>query len=422
MDGQRAAGAPTISRYFVISPDFPPPRAVLDTRLYAVAVGVIVLGLYASQALIPDLAGSLGLGAWANTVTAFTMAGYSAGLLLLVPLVDVMSHRRLIGGTLLLQVLALCAAAAARGPVTFLVASFAIGVTSTAIQMLVPVVASLTPEAERGRAVGNVMSGLMLGILLSRPLASLVAGAFGWRSYYGLEAVAAACVTLFVARSVPRIRASARARYPQLIGSMVTLVREEPVLRRRALYQGLLMAAFSTFWTSVALVLAEEPFGLRHLGIALFALAGASGAVISPIAGRLGDRDLSRVASICFHLTAAVAALLAMFATEVLLPRSMSLALLVLSAILLDLGVIGDQALGRRAINMLNAQARGRLNGLFTGLFFLGGALGAFVSGPAWLHWGWRGVCATTFVFALLAFAVHWLEPKAEAVGGPGHA
>lgn len=146
---------PDHSQIFIMSSGFPRPRAALNTRLYALAVGVIVLGLYASQALISDLAGSLGLGAWANAVTALTMAGYSAGLLLLVPLVDVMNHRRLIGGTLVLQVCALGAAAVARGPVAFLVAAFAIGVTSTAIQMLVPVVASLAPEAQRGRAVGD---------------------------------------------------------------------------------------------------------------------------------------------------------------------------------------------------------------------------------------------------------------------------
>jgi predicted MFS family arabinose efflux permease len=386
-----------------------------DTRLYAVGVGVIVLGLYASQALISDLGRSLGLGAWANAVTALTMAGYSAGLLLLVPLVDVTNHRRLIAATLVLQVAALAAAALAHAPAMFLVASFAIGVTSTAIQMLVPVVASLAPEAQRGRVVGDVMSGLMLGILLSRPLASLVAGTAGWRSYYGLEAVAAACVTLLVVRGMPRTNAVTATSYPRLIRSLLTLLRQEPVLRKRALYQSLLMAAFSTFWTSVALVLERQPFGLGHVGVALFALAGASGAVISPIAGRLGDRGLGRAATTCFHLVAAGAALLALLAGQGLLPRALSLALLVLAAVLLDLGVIGDQALGRRAINLLNPQARGRLNGLFTGLFFVGGAVGALVTGPAWARWGWQGVCATTFGFALLAFLAHGLEPKPRA-------
>ena len=384
--------------------------------MYAACVGVIVLGLYASQALISDLASSLGLGVWANAVTALTMAGYSAGLVLLVPLVDVSNHRRLIAATLVLQVFALAAAALAYAPATFLAASFAIGLTSTAIQMLVPVVASLAPEAQRGRVVGDVMSGLMVGILLSRPLASIVAGTLGWRSYYGLEAIATACATVLVLRSVPRSNEVASTPYRQLIGSMVALARQQPVLRRRALYQGLLMAAFSAFWTSVALVLQAQPFGLGHLGVGLFALAGASGAVISPIAGRLGDRGLARTASMCFHLASTGAALLAMLAGQGLFSPAVSLSLLVAAALLLDLGVIGDQALGRRAINVLAAHARGRLNGLFTGLFFIGGAVGALVTGPAWSRWGWNGVCGAVFCFALLAFIAHWFEPTPESL------
>ena len=381
--------------------------ASVATRPYAIAVGIAVLGLYASQALVNDLATSVGLGAWANMVTMLTLTGYAAGLLLLVPLVDLLPNRRLIIATLGAQVLSLAVLAAARDPVASLAASFCVGLTSSAIQMLVPVVASQAPEAERGRVVGDVMSGLMVGVLLSRPAASLIAGACGWRSYYAIDAAALAAMSAWLWTHLPERRPLHRSSYGALLGSLLHLIRDEPVLRRRALYQGLLMVSFNLFWTSVAMKLASAPLRLGHLGIGLFALAGAGSTIIAPVAGRLGDRGLDRQATIAFHTIVVLAAGIGLLGGGESLPPAVSLALLVVAALLLDLGVIGDQAMGRRAVNLLNPQARGRVNGLFTGLFFVGSAIGALLAGPAWALGHWTGICIAAAAFALAANVLH---------------
>ncbi|SEE79034.1 Predicted arabinose efflux permease, MFS family [Rhizobiales bacterium GAS188] len=388
------------------------PAAKVPASMFAVAVGVAVVSLFASQALIGTLGEALGLGSAANAVTALTLLGYAVGLVLLVPLIDLIANRRMILLTLAAEVVSLAVASAAPSATLFLVASFAIGVSSSAIQMLVPTAASLAPEAIRGRVVGNVMSGLMLGILLSRPLASLIGGTFGWRCFYASDALLLALVTAYLALRLPDRRPARNSTYLAFIVSLGRLLRDEPVLRKRALYQALLMASFSAFWTSVALLLAGAPFSLGPTGIALFALAGAGGAVIAPIAGRAGDRGFERGATIMAHLAALLALAAAAVAIYGGLPRGLSPGLLAAAAVLLDCGVIADQALGRRAINMLDPQARGRVNGLFTGLFFIGSALGAGLAGPAWSIFGWAGICGVGFIFAAAALLVHLADVR----------
>ena len=389
------------------------------TLFFAVAAGVIVLSLYASQPLAGIIGPSLGLGGTdTGLVTTITLLGYAGGLFLIVPLTDLVENRALITRTLSAAVAALAGAAAAPSALLFLVASFFVGVSASAIQMLVPTAAALAPASERGRVVGNVMGGLMLGILLSRPAASLVAEYAIWRWFYGILAALVALLTIVLGRVVPKRRPAQRASYLQLIASLLALLGQEPVLRRRATSQGLCMGAFGVFWTSVALRLAEPPFNLTQTGIALFALAGAAGAVVAPIAGRAGDKGLTRPATILAHLAILGAlALAACGGAEVadIMPAPLALGAMVLAAVLLDLGVIGDQTLGRRSINMLQPEARGRLNGLFTGLFFLGAALGSSLSGLAWVKAGWSGVCAVGALFATAALFLSLSDRHASA-------
>ncbi|MCJ2137146.1 MFS transporter [Methylobacterium sp. J-026] len=384
----------------------------------AIAAGVIVLSLFASQPLAGLIGPSLGLdAAETSLVTTVTLLGYAGGLFLLVPLTDLIENRRLIGRTLTAGTLALFVAAVAPSAPLFLIASFLIGLTASAIQMLVPIAASLAPEAERGRVVGNVMTGLMLGILLSRPSASVIAEYAGWRWFYGLLAGLVALLTIIIARTIPERRPSQKTSYRGLLASLLVLLKEEPILRRRAGYQGLCMAAFGIFWTTVALRLALPPFNLGQTGIAAFSLTGAAGAVIAPIAGRAGDRGLTRPATILAHLSVIAAMVLAAMGgagSADGMPGPVALAVMAFAAVILDLGVIADQALGRRAINMLRPEARGRLNGLFTGLFFIGAALGSSLSGLTWVLVGWSGACALGGLFGLAALALSLLGTDAR--------
>lgn len=405
---------------------YPPPESLRLSRILltelAAAIGLIALPLFAAQPLVGLIGPSLGLPpALAGLAPTLTLVGYAAGLVALVPLTDMLEKRRLVLWTLAAEILALVAAAAAPTAAFFLTAAFAIGVATSAIQMLVPMVAAISPEAERGRAIGTAMSGLMVGILLSRPSASLVADHFGWRMVYAIDAVAILAVMLLLAKVLPRHRAAVSVRYRALVTSLWTLVRDEPVLRRRAAYQALCMAAFGAFWTSVGLCLTAEPFRLSQTGIALFALAGAGGAIISPLAGRAADRGLANIGTRVAHGTALVALLIAglagagWFRFEPAAYPNTALALMALAAFVLDLGVIGDQTIGRRAINMLRPEARGRMNGLFTGLFFVGSAGGSALSGVAWALSGWPGVCFVGLLCAAAALNMSLREQDASA-------
>jgi predicted MFS family arabinose efflux permease len=286
---------------------------------------------------------------------------------------------------------------------------FLAGAASSVIQMLVPMAASMAPESHRGRAVGNVMSGLMLGILLARPVASVIAGSVGWRAFYGLAALIDVLLAVVLYMKLPARLPAVTTRYLALLRSLWTLLRTEPVLQRNAASAALVMGAFSAFWTAIGLRLAQAPFSFGMNGIALFALAGAA---VTPLAGRAGDRGSGRKALFAGHLTMLVALAAIGVAGagwggfSASAHPLLAVATLVAGAAALDAGVVTDQTLGRRAINLMNPAARGRLNGLFVGLFFVGGALGAVLSGAAWALAGWSGVCAVGFVFTGLAFAL----------------
>jgi predicted MFS family arabinose efflux permease len=254
----------------------PPEAARPDlTLLFGAAVAVIVLPLYAAQPIVALIGTSLRIPIPAyGLIGMMSMLGYAAGLFLLVPLTDLLELRRIVLSLVSAGIIALTAAALAPTGALFFVAAFAIGATASVIQMLIPAVAGLAPPAQRGRVIGNVMSALMIGILASRPIASLAAKAVGWRGAYWLDAVALSAVLAGLHRVLPFRSPAARLGYRALLGSLWALFAAQPVLRRRAIYQALCMGAFGIFWTAVALRLSAPPFNLDQTGIALFTLAG----------------------------------------------------------------------------------------------------------------------------------------------------
>lgn len=391
------------------------------TLFFAIAVGVIVMNLSAAQPLTGPVSRALNLPReLAGLIAMLPQLGYAAGLLLLVPLCDLLENRRLIVRTLACCAAFLALSSLARSGWLFLASAFMAGATSSVIQMLVPMAASMAPESRRGRAVGNVMSGLMLGILLSRPLASVIAGLFGWRAFYGIEAAADALLAVVLYLRLPSHVPHATARYDALLRSLWTLLRSEPVLQRRATLAALALGAFSAFWTAIALLLVQPPFSLGMQGIAVFALAGATGAIVTPLAGYLGDRGAGRATQIVSHLVMIAAVLVLAVAGagwggfSPAAHPALALGLLVVGAAALDAGVITDQTLGRRAINLLNPSARGRLNALFVGIFFVGGAIGAALSGAAWAWAGWSGVCTVLLGFTAAVFLFGFIDRAAR--------
>ena len=270
--------------------------------------------------------------------------------------------------------LALLGAALAPSAAVFLAAALFIGFTSVAVQMLVPIASHMAPDATRGRTIGNVMSGLLIGIMLARPVSSLIADALGWRAVFALSAAATSCLAFALMRLLPERRPKVDHGYVELIVSLWAMLRDTPVLRRRAAYQAALFASFSLFWTAVPLELAGPTFGLTQRGIALFALAGAGGALSAPIVGRLADRGWGRIATGLSMAVAAIAFMLAQFGA------SGSMLALLAAGVLLDAGVQGNQVVSQRAIYQLGVDIRSRLNGLYMAIFFVGGAVGSSIA------------------------------------------
>src|SRR6266702_1357360 len=370
--------------------------------LGAITTGVVVTNLFAPQILLGLIGRSLSMPAWqAGLISTLTMLGYALGLVLLVPLVDLIENRRVILRTIGCAILAALATAFAPTPSLLLLATFVLGASCAAIQMMVPLVASMVAPDRRGQAIGEVMSGLMIGILLSRPAASLIADLWSWRAYYVVSAVLMALLAGALARFLPTLQPTARTSYGELLPSFPRLLREEPVLRVRAWTASLVMASFTAFWSAVTLRLPEAPFGLDAKGIAAFALIGVAGAAATPIAGRWGDKGRARPMFLAAHLLITGSLALCAWAGA-LESRIAALFVLSLGTILLDVGITTDQTLGRRAINLLRPEARGRMNGLFVALFFIGGGIGAASASLAWSFGGWTMVCAVAASFGVL--------------------
>ena len=246
--------------------------------LFAVAGGLAVGNLYYAQPLLATLARDFHVGeATAGLIVTITQLGYAGGLVLIAPLGDLLENRRLIVSVMFATVVALIAAACARSFGAFLAASLAIGVTSVVAQILVPFAAHLAPPERRGRIVGAVMSGVLMGILLARAASGIISGAAGWRAVYILSAGLMTLAAFVLLRALPRRQPAFALGYRALLGSLGAIFASEPVLRRRAAYQSAMFGTFSAFWTSVTFLLAGPQYHLSQTQIGIFALAGAVG-------------------------------------------------------------------------------------------------------------------------------------------------
>jgi predicted MFS family arabinose efflux permease len=371
--------------------------------LLAVSCGLTVANLYYAQPLLSTIGDYFRVNAAAagGLITAGQI-GYAAGLIFVVPLGDRMEKRRLV--TILLGLSTVALVVAGLAP-TFpvLLAALLLGAPAlVVVQILVPFAADLAPDHTRGRIVGRVMSGLLAGILLSRTLGSLLAEAAGWRFVYLTSATLMAVLTLVLRSALPRRAPAERIPYGRLLRSTARLARAHPALRRRALYQAAMFGAFSAFWTTISFVLTDAPFHYGQLGIGLFALAGAAGAAVAPLAGRWADRGLVRPMTAVALLTATLAFALAGFGRH-------SVIALGLAAILLDMAVQTTLVLGQHVVFALDPAARARLNSAYMATFFFGGAAGSQAASIAYRSGGWPAVAVlggTLPVLALLYWAV----------------
>ncbi|KAA9000688.1 MFS transporter [Affinibrenneria salicis] len=392
-----------------------PPLSQRMVFLLAAGAGLSVAAIYYSQPMLGILGRDLHAGAGTiGLVPTLNQLGYALGILLLAPLGDRHDRRVIIGVKGLLLALALLISGFAGGITLLLAASLAVGVTATMAQDIVPTSAALSAPERRGKTVGTVMTGLLLGILLSRVLSGLVAEYLGWRVMFIGAALIVLLITLPLWRSLPSIPASTRLSYPALLSSMRHLWRRHAPLRRAALAQGLLSLGFSAFWSTLAIMLHDS----YRMGSALagaFGLAGAAGALAAPLAGMLADR---RGAEGVTRLGAGLATLsfALMFALP-LLPEPWQIALIVLCAVGFDFGVQASLVAHQTIIFGLEPEARSRLNALlFTGMF-IGMAAGSALGSALLASSGWRGVALLTTLAGAASLTVRWfsghLHPRA---------
>ncbi|WP_337103096.1 MFS transporter [Paenibacillus sp. YIM B09110] len=380
------------------------------TILLATACGIIVANLYYAQPLVGLISSSIGLSAsGAGLIVTLTQIGYVVGLLFIVPLGDIVENRKLVVVSILLTAVALTVAAVTKQAMLFFAASLFIGLGSVATQVLVPFASYLASESARGRVVGNVMSGLLLGIMLSRPLSSLVADFWSWHAIFGLSAAALVVLAIILSTVLPARRPTASTQYGALLGSMWHLLRTTPILRRRAVYHACVFATFSIFWTTVPLLLSSPDFHFSQKAIALYALVGVAGAIAAPVAGRLADRGWTRPGTGIAVGTVIISVLLPLMIQT---SSSVGVAVLVVSAILLDAGVSANLVLSQREIFSLGPEIRSRLNGLFMAIFFLGGAVGSAIGGWAYASGGWSAVLWIGIAFPVIALLYFATERK----------
>ncbi|WP_330316045.1 MFS transporter [Streptomyces platensis] len=381
------------------------PGAVLSRGvviLFAVACGAAVANVYFSQPLLVTMGRDLGMSpALVGSVVTLTHVGYGLGLFFLVPLGDVADRRRLIVAQLLLLVVVLAVVAAAHTAAILLVGMAVMGLLAVVTQTLVAFAASLAPPAGRGRVVGLVTSGVVIGILLARTASGLLADLAGWRSVYLASASLTALLALVLYRVLPHHSDAppTTLRYGQLLRSTITLFARERLLRLRALFGLLIFAAFSTLWSSVALPLSEAPYFLPHSAIGALGLIGAAGALAATVAGRLNDRGLSgRTTGIALTLLAASWLPLA-FARS-------SLWALFVGVILLDLAVQAVHVTNQTLIYALHPDAGSRLIGGYMVFYSIGSATGAIAATSLYAVAGWGAVCALGAAFSCLGLVL----------------
>ncbi|GAB2871376.1 MFS transporter [Streptomyces mayteni] len=392
----------------------PSPRFVW---LLTLACGLTVANLYYTQPLLHAISESFGVsqGSTGAVVTA-TQLGYAAALVLLVPLGDIVPRRPLVCGLLLVDAVALTASAAAPNLPTLIVAATVVGVSSVVVQILVPFAASVAGDAVRNRVIGMLLSGMLVGVLLSRTFAGLVSEAVGWRAVYALAALFMLVAAGVLYRLLGPRPADLAITYRQQMRAIVAVAASQPVLRRRAFIGACVYAAFNCFWTTVAFLLTDAPYHFDQGAIGLFGLVGVAGALTTNLAGRyMTDARQSVLSGLM--LSALALSFLAMGA------GGESLLLLIVGVLVMDATVQGVHLLNQGVIYALQPSARARLTAVYMTSYFIGGALGSAIGSATYQAAGWAGATVAggaLSVVALVAWAVRSRPPKRkEPVGEP---
>ncbi|MET3611966.1 putative MFS family arabinose efflux permease [Rhizobium aquaticum] len=378
-----------------VQPDATPEPTALMVWLAAIGSGVLVATIYYAQPLIDPISRDIGLSRQAAGLIVTAMQiGYGLGLALIVPLADRYENRMMVTTSLVVTALALAAIGLSGNEVTFLASAVVAGSACVGAQVLIPMIAGMASNARRGRVIGTVMAGLVTGIMLARPFSSFLASVAGWRGVFFTAAAITLVIGLLLRSLLPIRRPASKESYFKTLRSTAATMRYG-VLRRRMAYQMSLFGMFTAFWTTAPLMLADR-FGYDQQQIALFALAGAGGALAAPLAGRVADRGLSRAATI----TAGLGAALILALTDYLVYSGAVVALMIAAA-LFDACVQSNQVISQRLIYALSEEERGRINSAYITAIFVGGSITSALGPVLYAHFGWPAIAVAGFVLTL---------------------
>lgn len=374
------------------------------TLLFAVVCGMSVANIYFAQPLLDHLSREFGIDySTIGILITITQIFYAVGLLLLVPLGDLLNQRRLIIGQMLLSVVALIIVGTASSSTVLFVGMASVGLLAVVTQTLVAFAATMAAPAERGRVVGMVTSGIVIGILLARSISGILTDLAGWRSVYLVSAALMLCMVCTLFRVLPNVEREVKTlSYAQLLSSVFMLFVQERVLRIRAILALLIFTAFSILWTSVVLPLSAPPLSLSHTAIGAFGLAGIVGALVAARAGKLADQGHGQ-------RTTGIALLLLLISWWFISFTEQSLLALVVGIVLLDLAVQAVHVTNQSIILTLRMEARSRLTAGYMVFYSIGSATGSIASTQIYSHYGWNGVCwlgASVSAVAFLFWAV----------------
>jgi len=372
----------------------------------AVCTGLIVANIYYIQPLIVLVSHDFNIPQnIAGSATYLTQAGYATGLLLFVPMGDMIDRKKQILATLSLAILALISAALAPSFWLLQVACFMVGLGSIVPQLILPMSATLADPAKRGKVIGVVMGGLLIGILLSRTLSGAIGGWLGWRDMFWIAAALCTCLMALIYVRFPSSKPGFSGNYLSLMRSLLTLIKTQPLLREATAISMTCFAVFGSFWTTMVLLFSNEPFHFSSGQIGLFGLAGAAGAFAAPLVGRLGDKGNLRI-------TVGYGLLLYIFSVVVLYFTRASVIGCIIGVILIDVAQQSVHVSNQTRVYTLMPEARNRFNTVYMSLSFAGTAAGSAFGLFLWKHFGWAGVSAGNTALLITGFIIYVLTYK----------
>ncbi|MES2427775.1 MAG: MFS transporter [Bacteroidota bacterium] len=370
-----------------------------------ITTGLVVANLYYNQPLLVDISHTFKVNsAKAGQVSVFTQIGYAVGMFFFIPLADMLKRKKMMLIDFGFIVLSLLLAAIAPNINTLLIASLFIGASSMIPQLLIPMTAHLANPHERGKKIGFIMSGLLIGILLSRTFSGIIAANFGWRSMFYIAAGLMVVMWILVYLLLPEVEPDYKGSYKNLMLSMVHLIRDEPKLRLAALRGALCFACFSAFWSTLTFLL-KQNFNEGSDIAGLFGLVGAFGALAVGAMGRLSDKMDP------YHLSTFTLSLV-IISFIVFMFSGHSMVGLIIGVILMDMGVQATHISNQAIIFSIKAEARNRINTIYMVTYFVGGALGTFIATQLWHNYQWTGVCVLSIAISTIALVMHLFNRK----------